>query len=392
MDADVIVVGAGPAGAAAAIALGRAGREVLLLDRAAFPRDKPCGDLIGARALAAARRLGIDERVIAPYHPLVGAVLSAGASALNLVPATAMGRRFLATSDARVIPRVVFDAAMVEAAQRAGASARRVSVRHVGPWDGSGRVVSGQGEDGAIELRSRVVINAGGYDSRVGADGSPVRRAVDEPRRGIAMCGYVAGVTSPPDRIVFSLDRWILPGYGWVFPLPDGTANIGVGTLTASDSLHGTEHLHRLYQRFVDDRSSPVAAWLENAVPTGPPRTWPLDLGPRRRRLIADGLVVAGEAAALVGPLTGAGIAFALASGEEAGQTVAAALTAGDACFPALAPYALAIHRRYLPWLRAESWAQRFLSDPGRLDSLLAIVRPLPITPMIGSRLLLHLG
>jgi len=147
-----------------------------------------------------------------------------------------------------------------------------------------------------------------------------------------------------------------------------------------------------LYERFVGDRGSPVADWLAGATPTGSPRSWPLDLGPRRRRLVADGLVVVGEAAALVGPLTGAGIAFALESGEVAGRTVACALTDGDALGSALAPYARTVHRRYGPWLRAESWAQHALSDPDRLNRLLAIVRPLPVTATIGARLLLHLG
>ncbi len=391
MDADVIVVGAGPAGVAAAIVLARAGRAVLLLDRAAFPRDKPCGDLIGAQALAAARRLGVDENHLAPYRSLSGAVVSAGDATLNLVPTSAMGRRVLTHSDARVIPRVVFDAAMVEAAQRAGATLRRVTVRQVGSWDGSGRTVSGTGPSGQVELRSRVVVNAGGYGSRIAA-APPLRSAGGGPPRGIAMRGYLQGVTSPPDRIVFSLDRWVLPGYGWIFPLPDGAANVGVGTLAASTGSPETEHLHRLYQRFVEDRSSPVAPWLAKATPTAPPRSWPLDLGPRRRPTVDDGLVVVGEAAALVGPLTGAGIAFALRSGEEAGRIIAAALRGGAPLAPALAPYARAIHRHYRPWLRAESWAQRLLADPGRLDRLMALARPLPAIPTIGARLLLHLG
>src|SRR5215213_2907335 len=98
-DYEAIVVGAGPAGSAAAITLARAGRHVMLLDRAAFPRDKPCGDLIGARALHWARRLGIDEATLAPFAPLRGAFVSADDGALDLTPRTLVGRSILIRSD-----------------------------------------------------------------------------------------------------------------------------------------------------------------------------------------------------------------------------------------------------------------------------------------------------
>ena len=387
---DVVVVGAGPAGSAAAVALARDGREVLLLDKAAFPRDKPCGDLIGARAMAWARSLGITEEELAPYDRLVGALVTADGGTLDLAPATALGRTLLRRSDARVVPRVVFDQAMVRAAERAGAVLRRGTVRVVGPAGPAGRTVRVEGPGGSGELLARGVVLAGGYGCRVAADVATPPHAGDPPR-GIALRGYFADVAAPADRIVFSLDRWVLPGYGWVFPLPSGGANVGVGTLVRSGDGE-PEPLRELFARYTADPASPAASWLAGASPIGPPRSWPLDLGPRRRRLVGDRLVVAGEAAGLVGPLTGAGIAFALDSGAHAGRALARALDAGDADADALRPYAVALRRRFGPWLRAELWAQRFLSDPDRVKLLLDAVRPLPPTAALGARLLLHLG
>lgn len=391
-DVDVLVVGAGPAGSAAAIAVARLGREVTLCDRADFPRDKPCGDLVGARALSRARTLGIAEETLSPYASLGGAVVVGDEGELDLAPGGPIGRRLLRGIDGRVVPRRVFDAALVEAATRAGASPARLHVRSVGPWDGAagGRVVTGQGSAGTVKLVAGAVVLAGGYGCRLAADLAPeVSETLAEPPRGIARRGYFDGVSAPPDRIVFTLNDWVLPGYGWVFPLPGGRANVGVGTLVGRDD-DGGEHLRDLYDRFVHDPGSPVARWLAAAEPSGPARTWPLDLGPRRRRLAARAAVVAGEAAGFVGPMTGAGIAFALVSGAAAGRAVAEARVSGSD--EVLRRYARETSRAILPWLRAERLAQRWLADPHHLGALSRAVRPWPVTGTAGAALLLNLG
>lgn len=288
------------------------------------------------------------------------------------------------------MPRVVFDDLLVQAAVRDGAELRQATVRHVGPWQDGVRTIHAEEPSGTVEIATRSAIVAGGYGCRVASDVAP-RSRDDGPARGIAMRGYFRQVDGPRDRIVFSLDRWLLPGYGWVFPLADEGANVGVGTLVDQDGDERAR-LRDLWRRFTADPASPVAAWLRDAVPTTPPRAWPLDLGPRRRRLVADGLLVAGEAAGLVGPLTGAGIAFALESGMCAGGVLAAALASGDVSRCSLRPYSEAIRHRTAPWLRAELLAQRFLADPERVDRLFAAIRPLPPAAALGARLLLHLG
>jgi geranylgeranyl reductase family protein len=390
---DVVIVGAGPAGSAAAITLGRTGHRVLLLDRAILPRDKPCGDLIGARAMRAAVRLGVGQTALNAYRRITGAIITAGNGPLDLSPGSPRGRQFLAGSDARVVPRMVFDDLLVQSAVRAGVELGQATVRAVGPWSEGTRLVCADGPAGPVTVAGRAVVIAGGYGCRVAPDVAPRPEEEDLSPRGIAMRGYFRDVTCPPERIIFSLDRWLLPGYGWIFPLPDGRANVGVGTLVGSGGdERGGLHLRELWRRFTGDAQSPAAGWLAGAVPDDPPRAWPLDLGPRRRRLVADGLAVIGEAAGLVGPLTGAGIAFALESGDMAGRTLAAALTDGDLSRERLHPYSAWVRRRTGPWLRAELLAQRFLSDPVRVERLFAAIRPLPPTGTLGARLLLHLG
>jgi geranylgeranyl reductase family protein len=387
---DAVVVGAGPAGSAAAIALGRAGRRVLLVDRRAFPRDKPCGDLIGARAIAAATRLGVVARDLEQFSRIDGALITSGAGNLDLFPASKLGRSLLTRSQARVIPREVFDDLLVQRAVGAGVALRQATVREVGPWLCGVRTVLLEAPGVPSEVPARAVIIAGGYGCRVAADVAP-RKREDGPPRGIAMRGYFRQVACPPGTMVFSLDRWLLPGYGWIFPTANGGANVGVGTLVSTDR-NSEENLRDLWERFTADAASPVAGWMRNAVLAGRPRAWPLDLGPRQRRLVADGLLVAGEAAGLVGPLTGAGIAFALESGERAGETIAAALGQGDVSRQRLGSYGRDTRRSFTPWLRAELLAQRFLADAERAERFFSMIRPLPMTGALGARLLLHLG
>lgn len=387
---DTVIVGAGPAGSAAAVALARAGRTVLLLDRQAFPRDKPCGDLIGARAMTAAYRLGLEASDVTAYPRLAGATITTDSGNLDLAPRSPLGRRLLASSDARIIPRTVFDDLLVQSAVNSGAALQHATVRDVGAWHEGVRQVRAETSAGSESIAARSVVIAGGYGCQLAADIAPQARH-DGPPRGIAMRGYFRDVPCPPDRIVFSLDRWLLPGYGWIFPLPGGRANVGVGALVSADAAD-QKPLRELWRRFTEETASPADRYLAAATSDGRPRSWPLDLGPRRRRLIADGLIVAGEAAGLVGPLTGAGIAFALESGERAGHVLAAALATGDVSQSRLRHYSAAIRARTAPWLRGELLAQRFLSDPRRVDRFFAAIRPLPPTGAVGAQLLLHLG
>jgi flavin-dependent dehydrogenase len=135
-------------------------------------------------------------------------------------------------------------------------------------------------------------------------------------------------------------------------------------------------------------------SWLAGARITEEyvPRSWPLALAPRSGPLVADGVLLVGEAAALVGPMTGAGIYPALRSGIWAAETLITALGTGDTSRHALLPYERRVRRRFLPQHRAEAWAQRLLTNPARLRRVVNAVRPLSITSPLGASLLLHLG
>lgn len=385
-DYDVAVVGAGPGGSAAAITFARAGLRVALIDRQEFPRTKPCGDLIGCGGIALARTLGMDATMLAPYRPLNGAIVVAPETKPLILRAKRQTK-----DDARVIPRHIFDTALVHTAEHAGATFIHLRVRDLLRDGGSVVGVTGGDARTTTTIRARAVIGADGYGSRI-ARAVRGEETMHAGQIGVALRAYATGFTLPPaweNCLVFAYDAQTAPGYGWLMPLPDGGANVGIGTLAPATETPDAAHLRDLFARFM--RGTP---WLANATISEefPPRSWPLALAPRRGLLVGDGVMLVGEAAALVGPMTGAGIYPALQSGIWAAETLVAALRSGDLSRRALLPYEHRVRRRFLPQHRAEAWAQRLLTNPVRLRRITNIVRPLPFVSPLGASLLLHLG
>ncbi|WP_170863477.1 NAD(P)/FAD-dependent oxidoreductase [Micromonospora sediminimaris] len=317
---DVVVVGAGPAGAAAALAARRAGAEVLLLDRAEFPRDKACGDGIAAHALDVLAELGVRDAVadFAPV-PALRLVAPDGGAVARALPRPAY-----------TVPRQVFDARLVAAAVRDGVPLGRRAVRRVEVR--ADRVVL----DG--EISAGVVVGADGA-------GSIVRHALGEPSNpdrhlALAIRGYAPAPPGPPAQlIVTSAARW--PAYAWSFPIGDGRANVGYGEVLRGESLTRAHLLDRLAALLPGTDPGAVSSLRAHHLPLSTFRPVP-----GRGRVM-----LAGDAFSLINPLTGEGIFYALRSGALAGY---AAVGPPE---HAARRYATALRRRLGTHLRHSSTA-----------------------------------
>jgi menaquinone-9 beta-reductase len=298
---DVAVVGAGPAGSAAALRVLqlRPDARVLLLDAASFPRDKTCGDGIAAHALELVEALGV--RGVSRLGPPVPRLRLRS-------PGGRVVERACARPN-RVVPRAVFDAELVAAAVARGARLRRHRVRR-------------------IEVRPDRVVLDDTVAARVviGADGanSTVRRLIGGPvpppsAVAVAVRGY-APVAVDPDALVIEFARGPYPAYAWSFPLPGGGANVGYGVFDKRGSGSRAELVASLRELLPGQEPDPATVRGHHL---------PLSTGPRHH---PDGRVLlAGDAAALVNPLTGEGIFDALASGVLAGRAALLGAGAGAA-------------------------------------------------------------
>lgn len=308
--ADVLVVGAGPAGTAAAATLARAGRDVVVIDKARFPRDKICGDGLTAGALPLLEELGVDPGSL-PSWRRIDDVVVAPPHGRPETFAFPRGRGTYAAA-AR---RIELDAALVDAARAAGAEVH----------DGCAlRRATDEGDQIRAEVDGLGEVTA---PFAIGADGmwSPLRKCM-----GVAVPGYrgeshafrqyLRGVAPPAQR-----DLWVwfepdlLPGYAWSFPLGDGSANVGFGihrggALTVQDMAGIWRSLLR--------RPRLAEALGDDWEPEGPHRAWPIPARIDRIPLTAGRTLFVGDAAAASDPMTGEGIGQALETGMAAARAI----------------------------------------------------------------------
>jgi menaquinone-9 beta-reductase len=310
--ADAVVVGAGPAGAAAAITLARAGRRVTVVDKATFPRDKICGDGLTTGALRLLEDLGLRPDAV-PSWQRVDDIVVCGPAGHEVTFPLPRGRGTYAA----VARRTDLDAALVAVARDAGVA-----------------VVEGRACTGAREDTDGVVVEVEGLPPieagfAVAADGmwSPVRKHL-----GLATPGYRGewhafrqyfrgvGPRAARDLIVW-FEPDLLPGYAWSFPLPDGRANVGFG-IQRGGKVARIQDMAGIWRELLD-RPHIRAVLGDGAEAESPHRAWPIPARIDEAVLTGRRTLFVGDAATATDPLTGEGIGQALLTGVLAAETIA---------------------------------------------------------------------
>jgi menaquinone-9 beta-reductase len=336
--ADVIVVGAGPAGATTAYHLAQAGLDVLLLEKTAFPREKVCGDGLTPRAVRQLTRMGID--ITTPgWIRNHGLRIVGGGHHLELPwPDLASFPDY-----GMVRTRYDFDEILAEQAQKVGARLQqRTAVTAPVVDEVTGRVVgvkaravddNGRRTGDEADYRAPVVVAADGVSARL-ALAMGWRKRDDRPM-GVAVRTYYTSPRHDDDWMESWLELWdrnrgeggdasLLPGYGWIFGVGDGTANVGLGILNTSEAFGKIDYKDVL-RRWVANTPEEWGFRDHNMV--GEIRGAALPMGFNRKPHYQDGLLLVGDSGGMVNPFNGEGIAYAMESGAMAAEVVAEALS-----------------------------------------------------------------
>ena len=358
--ADVIVVGAGPAGSSTAYHLAEAGLDVLVLERAAFPRDKICGDGLTPRAVRQLVAMGLDLDAPGWQRNLGLRIVGAG------------HRLELPWPDLAAFPpygmvrtRLDLDEILARHAEKAGARLmERTAVTAPVVDERTGRVtgvVARQVADDAPEsrrtgegatFRAPLVVACDGVSARLATSLGLARR----PNRpmGVAVRAYYRTDRHDDEWMESWLELWegepdrstLLPGYGWIFGVGDGTANVGLGILNTSAAFRNVDYKDVL-RRWLDHTPPEWGFREENRI--GRIGSAALPMGFNRKPHYTRGMLLCGDSGGMVNPFNGEGIDYALEAGHRAAETVVQALARpeGPAREKVLESYAYALDSAY---------------------------------------------
>lgn len=340
-ETDVLVIGAGPGGSAAAYHLARHGIDVTMLERTRFPREKVCGDGLTPRGVAAVKRMGIDPNEPG-FERVHGLRVHSRRDTIELpFPELTSWPDF-----GVVRTRHDLDAMLAERAVKAGA--RLVEATEaVAPILDEGWVVgstvrpAGSRDDGEVrQVRARFVIAADGAASRFAVPAGVVR---DDGRPlGIAARRYYRTEYHPGPWLESWLDLWegdlLLPGYGWLFPVAGGTVNLGAGLLNTFRDFKEVS-AQRLFDAFA--AMLPDTYGIAEETAEGRLLSGPLPMSFNRTPQAVPGMLLVGDAAGAVNPMNGEGIAYAMETAEIAAELIHEALVARRPGIAAMYPTVL---------------------------------------------------
>jgi len=368
-EADVIVVGAGPGGSAAAYHMARHGLRVLMLEKTEFPREKVCGDGLTPRATRQLIRMGVDTSEKAGWLQNKGLRVIGGGVRLELDwPELASFPNY-----GLVRTRLDFDDMLAKRAVEAGA-VLRTGVTVTGPvLDADGRAIGVQakaGPDEQVQYRAPLIVAADGVSGKLPLALGLAKR--DDRPIGVAVRRYYHSPVRADDDY---LESWLelrsaqdpqklLPGYGWIFGLGDGRVNVGLGILNSSAAFGKTNYRAMLTVWL----GTTPADWglRDEANAGGPILGAALPMGFNRVPHYTRGVMLVGDSGGMVNPMNGEGIAYAMESGELAAEVAVQALArpAGPERELALQAYPAELKLRFGGYYRLGGVFVKLIGNP----------------------------
>ena len=368
---DVAIVGAGPGGSSAAYYLAKQGLDVVLLDKSEFPRDKTCGDALTAGALHVLDDMQLLDAVSRVGCRINGIQLIAPKGqvlASRLPPKTGW------PDYSMVVPRLTIDDMIREHALAHGAKFEdSVTVTDILPGPQYAEI-RGERNDQPMLFRARLVIVATGANVKLLLRMGLLKKI---PKMMLAARTYYEDIDNLGDSIQMHFGGIPMPGYGWIFPISATAANVGVGLCPvglASWWLHAKAR--PVFDQFI--QTAPLQKTLAGAKQQGPIKGYPLRMDFASAPTFGDRVLLVGESAGLVNPLTGEGIDYALASGKLAAQHMIGMFEGGDISTDKLAAYDRLLRERFQRLFIFCNWTRDLLVNPFMLNFLIktAISRP----------------
>lgn len=364
---DIIICGAGPAGTSAALTLKDSGYSVCLLDKSEFPRDKICGDALSGKVVSVARY--IDEELLEGFYDFTPKIGSYGIRFLSPAGITLdipfkKDLEALAHAPGFVSRRIDFDNFLLEKA---------AACNHV-TWKPGVTVSDIQISEKEVSLvasgekiTGKLLIGADGAHSVVAK--TTGLRNVHKKHHSAGVRAYVTGVSGFHEHNFIELHflKDLLPGYFWIFPLPDGSANVGLGMLSSDLAKHPGLNLRKKLEEVMFTHRE-VAPRFKGATVEGKISGFGLPLGSRRLPISTNRVLLTGDAASLIDPFSGEGIGNAMISGRVAAQTIMDLLPENSLDGESLKEYDRRVYRKIGQELNVSRMMQRLVNYPWLFD------------------------
>ncbi|MEM2137584.1 MAG: geranylgeranyl reductase family protein [Candidatus Anstonellaceae archaeon] len=318
---DAIIVGAGPSGSSCAALLSKKGAKVLLLEKEKFPRDKPCGDAIGGKALNVLAELGLEDELKAKgFLRSSGLVFSSPNGSEVEIPLLADGKEM---AGGFVCRRQEFDAIVFQNAKKNCEVKEECEISDI-IFDGTKAI--GVRTKSGEEFFAKLIVGADGANSVVARKTGCF--AIEPKHYCSALRAYYSGIKGLRGNIEIHFLPECMPGYFWIFPLSENTANVGLGMLL-SDITKRKLNLQKVLDECL--KNPKFAGRFAEAKLEGKAMGWSLPLASAKRKCAGNGFVLLGDAASLIDPFSGEGVGNGMKSAKILADTLGEKIARGSA-------------------------------------------------------------